>query len=223
MKYLNENKPEQSTWESDLKIIDKIKVIVPLKLLLVCNSITAKLDGEEFSIVTNIESRTSDTITLSDKFYIPKQRVTSGSIDYLPDEYSHTVVIHRHPDGMNNFSKTDQEFINQNFELSLLYTEKDYFVNGVYNLKYEEAIIPIPVKPVIDYGLEEIDIANIEPMIYSTRVDSNSGRNETKGLNDIDDFLYSYEELFSEINELNSRLEFLETELQQNRLSEVVT
>ena len=222
MKYLNENKTEKSTWESDLKIIDKIKVIVPLKLLLVCNSITAKLDGEEFSIVTNIIERSSDTITLSEDYYIPKQKVNEASIDYLPDEYSHTVVIHRHPDGFNSFSKTDQEFINQNFELSLLYTEKDYFVNGVYNLKYEEAIIPIPVKPVVDYGLEEIDIANIEPMIYSTRVDSLAGRNETKGLNDIDDFLYSYEELFNEINELNSRLEFLENEIQQNRLSEVV-
>ena len=223
MKYLNENKIEKSTWESDLKIIDKIKVIVPLKILLVCNSIVAKLDGEEFSIVTNIQSKTSDTITLSDDYYIPKQKVTAGSIEYLPDEYSHTVVIHRHPDNLNNFSRTDNEFINQNFELSLLYTEKEYFVNGIFNLKYEDAIIPVPVKPVIDYGLEEIDIANIEPIIYSTRVDSLAGRNETKGLNDIDDFLYSYDELFSEINELNSRLEFIENELQQNRLSEIVT
>ena len=222
MKYLNENKPEQITWESDLKIIDKIKVIVPLKLLLVCNSITAKLDGEEFSIVTNIESRTSDTITLSEDYYIPKQKVTAGSIEYLPDEYSHTVVIHRHPDDLNNFSKTDHEFINQNFELSLLYTEKDYFVNGVFNLKYEDAIIPVPVSTVIDYGLEEINIDNIETIIYSTRVDSLSGRNETKGVHDIDDFLYSYEELVNEINELNSRLEFLENEIQQKRLSEVV-
>ncbi|MBK6771291.1 MAG: hypothetical protein IPG78_03950 [Ignavibacteria bacterium] len=222
MKYLNENKPEQITWESDLKIIDKIKVIVPLKILLVCNSITAKLDGEEFSIVTNIESRTSDTITLSEDYYIPKQKVTAGSIEYLPDEYSHTVVIHRHPDDLNNFSKTDHEFINQNFELSLLYTEKDYFVNGVFNLKYEDAIIPVPVSTAIDYGLEEINIDNIEPIIYSTRVDSLAGRNETKGVHDIDDFLYSYEELVNEINELNSRLEFIENEIQQNRLSEVV-
>jgi proteasome lid subunit RPN8/RPN11 len=108
-----------------------MKVIVPLKLLLVCNSIVAKLDGEEFSIVTNIESRTSDTLTLSEEYYIPKQRVTSGSIDYLPDDYSHSVVIHRHPNGLNTFSKTDHEYINQNFELSLLYTEEEYFVNGL--------------------------------------------------------------------------------------------
>ncbi|MBK9402914.1 MAG: hypothetical protein IPN57_00050 [Ignavibacteria bacterium] len=57
MKYLIENKNEKSTWESDLKIIDKIKVIVPLKILLVCNSIVAKLDGEEFSIVTSIKRK----------------------------------------------------------------------------------------------------------------------------------------------------------------------
>ncbi|MBS1551552.1 MAG: hypothetical protein JST15_05745 [Bacteroidetes bacterium] len=223
MKFLKEYKPEQSTWESDLKIIDKIKVIVPLKILLVCNSIVAKLDGEEFSIVTSISKRSSDTITLSDDYYIPKQKVTAGSIDYLPDQYSHSVVIHRHPDNLNNFSRTDNEFINQNFELSLLYTEKEYFVNGVFNLKYEDAIIPVPVSTVIDYGLEEINIDNIEPIIYSTCVDSLAGRNETKGLNDIDDFLYSYEELLGEINELNSRLEFIENELQQYRLTEVVT
>ncbi|MBK9402915.1 MAG: hypothetical protein IPN57_00055 [Ignavibacteria bacterium] len=89
-------------------------------------------------------------------------------------------------------------------------------------MKYEDAIIPVPVNTVIDYGIEEIDITNIEPIIYSTRIDSLAGRNETKGVNDIDDFLYSYEELFNEINELNSRLEFLENEIQQNRLSEIV-
>ena len=97
----------KSAWESDLKVIEKMKVIVPLKLLLVCNSIVAKLDGEEFSLVTNIKSRTSDTLKLSDEYYIPKQRVTSGSIDYLSDEYSHTVVIHRHPNGLNTFSKKE--------------------------------------------------------------------------------------------------------------------
>lgn len=213
--------PEQNVWESDLKIINRIKVIVPLKILLVCNSIVSKLDDEEFSIVTTIESRTPDTITLSENYYIPKQKVTSVSIDYLPDDYSHSVVIHRHPDGMNSFSKTDQDFINQNFELSLLYTASEYFVNGLYNLKYEDALIPIPVKTEIDYGITDIDITNIETMIFSrnSRIDSLKGNNVPP---DNDDFLYSYEELFNEINELNSRVESLECELQQNRLSEIV-
>jgi len=204
-----------NTWESDLKVIERMRVIIPLRLLLVCNSIAAKLDGEEFSIVTDITKRSSDTIILSEDYYIPKQRVTSGSIDYLPDQYEHSVVIHRHPNGLNSFSKTDQDFINQNFELSLLYTAEDYFVNGIYNLKYEDAIIPIPVKPLIDYGLEEIDMANIEP-VYNRTVTPVSNT-------DKDDYLFTYEELYSEINELTFRIESLENELLQYRMTEPIT
>lgn len=213
---------EESTkcaWESDLKVIEKMKVIVPLKLLLVCNSIVAKLDGEEFSIVSNISKRTSDTLTLSKQYYIPRQRVTSGSIDYLPDEYSHSVVIHRHPNGLNSFSRTDQEFINQNFELSLLYTAEEYFVNGLFNLKHEDAIIPIPVRPVIDYGIEEIDISNIDP-VY-TRPAATLETNTTKP--DFDDFLYGYEDIFNELNEINFKIEALESELQQYKLTDSIT
>lgn len=203
------------SWESDLKVIERMRVIIPLRLLLVCNSIAAKLDGEEFSIVTNIIKRSSDTITLSEDYYIPKQRVTAGSIDYLPDHYVHNVVIHRHPNALNTFSRTDQEYINQNFELSLLYTAEEYFVNGIYNMKYEDAIIPIPVKPVIDYGLEEIDMTNIEP-IYNRSV-------TTLTNTDKEEFLYTYEELFSEIADLTFRIEALENELLQYRMTEPIT
>ena len=215
MNILKARDSPSTSWESDLKVIERMRVIIPLRLLLVCNSIAAKLDGEEFSIVTNIKNRSADTIILSEDYYIPKQRVTSVSIDYLPDQYSHSVVIHRHPNGLNSFSKTDQEFINQNFELSLLYTAEDYFVNGIYNLKYEDAIIPIPVKPLIDYGLEEIDIANIEPVYNRTVTPVNCS--------DKDDYLFSYEELYSEINELTFRIESLENELLQYKMTEPIT
>lgn len=212
---MNILKARDSPWESDLKVIERMRVIIPLRLLLVCNSIAAKLDGEEFSIVTNIANRSSDTIILSEDYYIPKQRVSSVSIDYLPDLYDHSVIIHRHPANLNSFSKTDQDFINQNFELSLLYTAEEYFVNGIYNLKYEDAIIPIPVKPLIDYGLEEIDMANIEP-IYNRPV-------TTETNTDKDDYLYTYEELFSEIADLTFRIEALENELLQYRMTEPIT
>jgi len=215
MKTLSEFTETSKPWESDLKVIEKMKVIVPLKLLLVCNSIVSKLDGEEFSIVSTIKSRTSDTLTLSDEYYIPKQLVTSVSIDYQPDEYSHSVVIHRHPNGLNTFSKTDHEFINQNFELSLLYTAEESFVNGLYNLKHEDAIIPIPVKANIDYGIEDIDISNIEP-VYKHTEDTQSTK-----LSSLynDDYLYSYEDLFTEINQLLFRVEALEAELMDFKMA----
>lgn len=219
MNILKNEKVSTNSWESDLIVIEKMKVIVPLKLLLVCNSIVSKLDGEEFSIVTKIAKRTSDTLTLSDEYYIPRQRVTSGSIEYLPDEYSHSVVIHRHPNGLNTFSKTDHEFINQNFELSLLYTAEEYFVNGLFNLKHEDAIIPIAVRPVIDYGIEEIDISNIDP-VY-TRPAATLETNPVKP--DFDDFLYNYEDIFTEINEINFKIEALEAEIQQYKLTDSIT
>lgn len=216
MSKIKENNHTSKSWESDLIVIEKMKVIVPLKLLLVCNSIVAKLNGEEFSIVTNIAKRSSDTITLSEDYYIPKQRVTSGSIDYLLDDYNHPVVIHRHPNGLNSFSATDQSYINQNFELSLLYTADEYFVNGLFNLKHEDAIIPIPVKAVIDYGIEEIDISNIES-VYNGAEETTSNR-LTKLYKD--DYIFEYDDLYAEINELLFRVETLEAELQDFKTAE---
>jgi len=216
MSKIKENNHTSKSWESDLIVIEKMKVIVPLKLLLVCNSIVAKLNGEEFSIVTNIAKRSSDTITLSEDFYIPKQSVTSGSIDYLPEDYTYSVVIHRHPNGLNSFSATDQSYINQNFELSLLYTAEEYFVNGLFNLKHEDAIIPIPVKAVIDYGIEDIDISNIES-VYNGAEENTSNR-LTKLYKD--DYIFEYDDLYTEINELLFRVETLEAELHDFKTAE---
>ena len=216
MSKIKENNHTSKSWESDLIVIEKMKVIVPLKLLLVCNSLVAKLNGEEFSIVTNIAKRSSDTITLSEDFYIPKQSVTSGSIDYLPEDYTYSVVIHRHPNGLNSFSATDQSYINQNFELSLLYTAEEYFVNGLFNLKHEDAIIPIPVKAVIDYGIEDIDISNIES-VYNGAEENTSNR-LTKLYKD--DYIFEYDDLYTEINELLFRVETLEAELHDFKTAE---
>ena len=153
---------KREAWESGIKILDKMDVIIPAKLLFVFDKISSMVHADEFSIVTNIKEKDDNTIILSEEYYIPKQKVANTSIEYLPDEYSFNTVIHRHPNGMNNFSSTDINYINQNFELSILYTTEDKFVNGVYNLKLDNYLVQIPVEIYIDYGLEEIDISNIE-------------------------------------------------------------
>lgn len=155
------DRPKEA-WESGIKVLQGIDVIIPVKLLLVCNHISDKLREDEFSILTSIAERDDNTLTLSKGFYIPKQRVTHTSIDYLPDQYSFNTVIHRHPDGMNTFSSTDREYINQNFELSILYTKAEGFVHGVFNLKHEDSLIQLPIAIYIDYGLRNIDLSNIE-------------------------------------------------------------
>ncbi len=153
---------KKEPWESGIKVLDSVDVVIPAKLLFICDAISKKVFSDEFSIVTQIKEKDNNTIYLSDEYYIPKQKVAMTSIEYLPDHYSFNTVIHRHPDGMNTFSSTDRSFINQNFELSILYTREDGFVNGVFNLKHEDYLIQIPVIIYIDYGLEDIDITNIE-------------------------------------------------------------
>lgn len=152
----------ENQWESELNIISSIQVVIPVKLYLVCNQIAGKVGGNEFSIVTDIKEKDNQNILLTDEFYIPKQKVNPSNIDYLPDVYNHSVCIHRHPDGCNGFSSTDKEYINQNFVLSLLYTRRDGFVNGIYNMRLDDkTMIQLPVEIKVDYNLDEIDTVNI--------------------------------------------------------------
>ncbi|MBX7044232.1 MAG: hypothetical protein K1X86_00215 [Ignavibacteria bacterium] len=159
------NEPRKSSnsagWESGIRILDSVKVIIPLKLLLVCNQIAERLNGEEFSILVNLSEK-ENVISLSQEYYIPRQVVSSSSIDYIPEDYCFNTVIHRHPDGMNSFSSTDRNFINQNFKLSILYTHKEGFVHGIYNLKHDNYLVQIPIEISVDMGLELIDIQNIQ-------------------------------------------------------------
>ena len=201
-----EPETKHGPWESDLKIVSHVIVQVPMTLLLVCNNIADRVDDNEFSIVTDIADRSIDRVILSDDYYIPKQSVTPGSIDYLNDEYHHCVVIHRHPDEHNTFSPTDKAYINQNFELSLLYTQKEKFVNGVYNLKIEDAIVPIPVKVKVTDGLSDIDITNIEskrnelfPLSrYERQFEPDAGN------------LFTAEDILAELRDLGNRIEMIE-------------
>ncbi|MFZ4589369.1 MAG: hypothetical protein ACOYN6_00095 [Ignavibacteria bacterium] len=159
---LDVKESKNETWESGIKLLRKVDVVVPLKLLLVCNQISDKLRGDEFSLVTNIKERVNDVIILDEEFYIPKQKVAHTSIEYLPDDYKANCVIHRHPDGMNSFSSTDNNYINQNFELSLLFTREGGFVAGIFNITHNDYLIQVPCEVFVDNNIDEVDISNIE-------------------------------------------------------------
>jgi hypothetical protein len=200
-------------WDSGLIIIDRMKVVIPVKLLLVCNQIASKVDDNEFSIMTDIKEKGNSEVILNDSYYIPKQVVSPTYIEYQPDTYEHSVCIHRHPDGMNRFSGTDREYINQNFKLSILYTRQDGFVNGIYNHKIDDTcIIQLPVEISVDYNLEPLDITNIQAasaLMISDRL-LESGKNkepklekfrnskidkpEEKDMGDLEDRVFMLEE-----------------------------
>lgn len=206
---------KREAWESGIKVLDKMDVIIPAKLLFVCDKIAGKVHTDEFSIVTNIKDKDDATLILSEEYYLPKQKVANTSIEYLPDDYNFNTVIHRHPDGMNSFSSTDRNFINQNFELSILYTREDGFVNGVYNLKLDHYLVQIPVEIFIDYGLEDIDISNIERETFLStfnRGKSDKWHKERKGSFDI----------FSDTNDKSESKLFPEETFDYNMMREMM-
>ena len=193
---------KKEEWCSGIKVLESVDIIIPVKLLHVCNYIANKVKGDEFSILTNILEKDDNTITLSDEYYIPKQKVSTSSIDYLPDPEASlfNTVIHRHPNGLNNFSATDKNYINQNFQLSLLYTKEDGFVNGIYNLNHNDYLIQLPVEVYIDNGIEDIDISNIEQELISLTFNRN---NKKRRAHDKDQWCSGFlkdrsEELFPE-------------------------
>jgi len=202
-------------WDSGLEIIRNVEVVVPLKLLLVCDNIASKMRGEEFSIVTKIDQKLRNTIYLSEEYYIPKQTVSTARIEYEPDEYNgYNVVIHRHPNGCNSFSGTDNEYINRNFMLSLLYTRQDGFVKGLYNLKISETeVVQLSVEISVDYGSVEVDVSNIkkEEFIiesFGRFSDLDIEKNEErKSLS-----LSSYDKLMDELAELEQEEQILQSE-----------
>ena len=173
---------KKEEWCSGIKVLESVDIIIPVKLLHVCNYIANKVKGDEFSILTNILEKDDNTITLSDEFYIPKQKVSTSSIDYLPDPEASlfNTVIHRHPNDLNNFSATDKNYINQNFQLSLLYTKEDGFVNGIYNLNHNDYLIQLQVEVYIDNGIEDIDISNIEQEQFSLTFNRHNKKKVTR-------------------------------------------
>jgi hypothetical protein len=155
------SKSKAECWDSDMKILNKVDVIIPLKILKVCDKIASKVNGNEFSIICNIKEQKGEKIMLDDTYYIPFQEVTSSSVDYKPDENIRgNVVIHRHPRGCDGFSGVDKEYINKNYKLSILYTREDKFITGVFNLKHKEFVIPIEVNCVVEE--EELEIENFD-------------------------------------------------------------
>ena len=161
-------KDSQPGWGGETIFTEKMNVHIPLKLQLVCNKIANQVAGNEFSIFCRIQKVEGNNIFLEDYYTIPEQHVSAASIDYGkdPDEYVDT-VIHRHPDGMNRFSGTDEAYINKNFKCSLLYTKSGGFVHGIYNMDIGEDVkLRLETIPIVVDGLGDIDIENIKYKTY---------------------------------------------------------
>ena len=121
--------------------------------------------------------------------------------------------------------------------LSILYTQRDGFVCGQYNLQHETGyLIQLPVEIYINYGLDDVDISNIQkpaPLVLTDRPRRRESKRrfhddltdwdykkepeeklleeEKLDYNLIKDFLL--DEVTGQVNDLQSRIENVEENL----------
>ncbi len=159
-----------SVWDSDIKFIDKIKIKIPLKLLLICNKIQEQIGNYEFSLLCKGNFDENGDFILSDDYKIVKQRVSASQIEYNQEhitelkQQGYNTVIHSHHElGLEDFSVTDDEYINKNFLCSILFVNKK-FAKAIMNICIKDNLklrVNCEIEIMFNYD-EEIDTSNIE-------------------------------------------------------------
>ena len=122
---------------ASMAICKDVVFVVPEKIEDVLKELDIQFRSVEYSIFCQSDrtetSEKGDTlyIYLKDNYYIPEQSVSAASVDYEEDHKDYDTVILKHPDGCMNFSGTDREFINSNFDYSLLFVNKSFQTGNI--------------------------------------------------------------------------------------------
>lgn len=113
--------------------LDKFRVVVHHNVLDTMNRLYNKYPNLEYGLYLKGFFDPSQNIffvdaeDLDEDIYIPKQEVSSATINFTEGRPSaeFNTAIHKHPKGALGFSGTDEVSINANFECSLLYTKEE--------------------------------------------------------------------------------------------------
>jgi len=139
--------PKKDHWTNEaVRIVKSVPCYVPKFITNIMKSLERKYNTVEFSIFGIINyNKLHGFFELDETYYIPKQKVSAGSVDYLEDApEGYNMVIHKHPRGCRSFSSTDDTYINQNFDYSLLW-ESGKFVAGQMRFNTEFGMISLPL------------------------------------------------------------------------------
>ncbi|MFW6225504.1 MAG: hypothetical protein ACOC3V_00930 [bacterium] len=151
--YTNRTDEKEYDWFIEKNVTRTELIIkIPVKIKNVMEYLSKKYRGLEFSIITSTRyNKEEDIFIMNKEFYIPEQYVSRVFIDYkesIPPQYN--TVIHKHPNGINHFSSTDVEYINTNFDFSLLWVNGQFEI-GVTNIMSVYGKISFPLFPIIEY------------------------------------------------------------------------
>lgn len=118
-------------------------VYIPLKFVAIMNLIHQNLENknDEFTVFFKVEVDDEDPTVyyiLDDKYIIPNQLVNSVHFTNKEDINfkKYNSCIHRHPQGVTKFSREDEEWLNDNVEVSVLFipNSKNIFPHAIVNL-----------------------------------------------------------------------------------------
>lgn len=157
--------PVNMVWESGLEVVKSpVTIVVPSSLVNVVSAIEAQIRDSEFSVYVKANMDDVACIVVSEEYYIPDQDVTMASVEYNdPPVDGFNAVLHKHPSGMKVFSSTDDKYINQNFDVSLLWCDKK-FVNAIVNYEIRRGVkLQLEGRVVVDDGttLPSVDVSKI--------------------------------------------------------------
>lgn len=128
--------PKNTEWTSDLKVIKatQMKINLPSSVLGDLQDIHSVIKSSEFSIYVDYYFNDNGEVVIKEDIVIPEQEVTTGSVEYNEDPAGFKGVIHRHPAGARSFSGVDDQYINSNFDVSILFIPPSDFPQAIVNL-----------------------------------------------------------------------------------------
>ena len=162
-------------WDSGLRIVSPPIVIdVPQKIVDVVMAVENTIGSNvEFSIYIKADISDIGCVTVSEEYYIPSQEVSMASVDNMePPINGFNALLHKHPNGVMSFSGTDEEFINSNFAVSLLWCNRA-FVDAIVNIDFDGGVkLQIEGCVVVDAmkALPVVDTANIHKIMHRAGV-----------------------------------------------------
>lgn len=163
-------------------IISNVPVVIPESIVGRSMFLNKRFSQVEFSIFLKFNyDKNQRKIVVLEEYQIPDQLVSFAFIDYKEQPLAgFTGIMHRHPDGYRNFSGTDNTYINQNYDLSLLW-EGNNFVTGHIRVKTEYGRIAIPLSfeytiPTVEYTVPEELLSKIKPRCVCNEKRVDSGR-----------------------------------------------
>ena len=146
-------------WTNEsVRIVKSVPCYIPKYISKIMKAIDKKFKRTEFSIFGVIDyNKNENQFELDPVYYVPKQKVSSSSVDYLEDApEGFNLVIHKHPTGCRSFSNTDDTYINQNFDYSIIW-EGGKFPSGQMRLKTKFGMLSLS----LDIKEEEEELPTI--------------------------------------------------------------